>query len=623
MSCVLVVVSAASWRHSHSRLKFDLSAVAPVRLQIFFSADGIFTEGDSRVFTVDPSVEDRTSILIPADRTNFLRIDPDPGSPPITLCNLRAGGLDVAFRGTEANTLAWTEYGSCTRIVADAGATDPFLVLAASEAPGARASSVWFWVSVLVGLLAVACVTVALLLIERTSPRLALHAEAVYGLATRNAHLLAFFMLLVFGGLTARALPPNGVPDEVAHMSKVVKVEAGQWFVGSGPEPTVDLFEMYGPLRFDTQVPKPLDEDVLRAQRARPLTCARAFRELPTSADAYSPHLYILPAGALAVSCAAGTSFGTFLDAARILNMTLAALLVALGIRVATYGKWSLFLVAMLPMTLSQLASVSADSLTLSMTLCYLGVVSGIAGGRLSIYQVRYWMPFLGILIAFAKPGSAWILVSALFCYRQCPDLQTCARFLGASTALPWGVHIGWTLLADSNATYRPGVDAAANRALLLEDPVTVMSMWINSFSGDNASALYSMMIGRLGWLDVPLSGWAYPLGGLMLAATLWTNRIDRPLPGWTRIACLAAALGSLVLLSLPLLLTWTLPGAPSIHGLQGRYFLPTAAFLLVWMAMRAGPVMRLLLLILVLASPALAMDAVRQLNLRYTGSAQ
>lgn len=49
----------------------------------------------------------------------------------------------------------------------------------------------------------------------------------------------------------------------------------------------------------------------------------------------------------------------------------------------AVRGKWALFIVAFLLMTLSQMNSLAADSLSLSLGIAWFGLISGIAGGRL------------------------------------------------------------------------------------------------------------------------------------------------------------------------------------------------------------------------------------------------
>jgi uncharacterized membrane protein len=95
-------------------------------------------------------------------------------------------------------------------------------------------------------------------------------------------------------------------------------------------------------------------------------------------------------------------------------------------------------------------------------------------------------------------------------------------------------------------------------------------------------------MIGILGWLDVSLPAHAYVMAAIALPLSLWSNGADRLSPT-IRWSAMAMVLVALVLACVPLYLSWTLPGSHAIEGLQGRYFLGIAAFLLVWGSFRAS----------------------------------
>ncbi|MHC4555045.1 MAG: DUF2142 domain-containing protein [Planctomycetota bacterium] len=82
--------------------------------------------------------------------------------------------------------------------------------------------------------------------------------------------------------------------------------------------------------------------------------------------------------------------------------------------------------------------------------------------------------------------------------------------------------------------------------------------------------------IGVLGFLDTWLPKWiywSYPFV-LILAALLDKGRANRL--GWLQkiwIVCIVIQV--YLLIDLSLYLIWTPPGADTIHGVQGRYFLP------------------------------------------------
>jgi hypothetical protein len=83
-------------------------------------------------------------------------------------------------------------------------------------------------------------------------------------------------------------------------------------------------------------------------------------------------------------------------------------------------------------------------------------------------------------------------------------------------------------------------------------------------------------------------------------------------------LALLCAA-GSLALIALPLYLLWTPIGSPIVQGLQGRYFLPTLAFVLAWCAWRSPPPLRAVLAVgMVGALVAINIDALVALDTAY-----
>jgi uncharacterized membrane protein len=83
----------------------------------------------------------------------------------------------------------------------------------------------------------------------------------------------------------------------------------------------------------------------------------------------------------------------------------------------------------------------------------------------------------------------------------------------------------------------------------------------------------------------------------MALLSTLWANADSGPrLPRWVPPLALVFATGSLMVIALPLFIYWSPVGLGFIQGLQGRYFITTAAFALVWCSFRSMPQVNVLL---------------------------
>ncbi len=615
-----VTVAAACWYANRTQVAFEVRAAQALALQVFHSADGRFSEQASLRVTAEPGT-DLVHMLLP-EGTKHLRFDPAPGVA-IAVCNLRIDGRRVALRpGLAHDAVATLGADGCLQVEPQAGLPDPYVPVVVAEDTN-KAAPATVRMRSLAARAAALTAAAALLLffwrLDRAPGRASALATRAFDALSRRAHWFVLVAMVVLGSVYAHRLPPNGVPDEVAHISKAAKMEAGVLLGDAALRPTVRVLDMYGPFHNIVRGGA-FTAQQFAHQRSQPLGCERRPQRLPTAADHYAPHLYLVPAATMAAACATGMSFGGYLTLSRILNLIVGAMLVAVGVRFAGYGKWALVLVALLPMTLAQVASLSADSLTLGMSLCFIGLVSGIASGNLHPGRVRLVLPALAMGLALAKPGAAWILVSLLFCsqaYRQ--QGEPFLRAIATTVLVPWVVHVGWILLSSSGAQPLAGVDPAQNLHRLTHEPASVAAVMVETFSGPSGLYLFHSAIGLLGWLDVPLSSGAYALATTALGASLLTNPRLAPIPAWVRIVAAAAVIGSLVITALPLYLYWTYADSPTVMGLQGRYFLPTLAFGLVWAGLRAPPVARAVLLAGLLAAiPVLSFDAQDHIAARY-----
>jgi uncharacterized membrane protein len=121
----------------------------------------------------------------------------------------------------------------------------------------------------------------------------------------------------------------------------------------------------------------------------------------------------------------------------------------------------------------------------------------------------------------------------------------------------------------------------AAQAIFLLHKPLRPAVLFAATLRAYGAELLVEF-IGKLGWLDTGLPRFLTWLCGVMLAAAAfaaiapgnWKRRDAAP---WISAGCILAALCGVLVIQY---LTWTVPGAPVVDGLQGRYFLPPALML-------------------------------------------
>lgn len=620
---ILVVAYADSRRQI--RVAFTVQANTTDRLQVFHDAEGGFSEAGSQSFRMQSGKTVEGMLRINGRGAAWLRIDPPPGVTT-TLCDLRIGrsGSRRQYEILSADELSLTDGHACLKLQPGQNARDPKLILRFVDRSARKIERAGTWQAVFYAALPV--LLVSLWWIYRFYRRLrewlsALPAPPGFGTLDRNAHWVCAALMLVFGVAYVFITPPGAVADEEAHLAKIIRLSEGVPFGGSGSEPLPDTRKMYGPFWGYSNNKAAFTNEELSAQLSKKLVCAATSTTLPRGADSYFPHQYLLPGVAFKASCAMGATFGFFLYSARMLNLLLSIVFVGLALRHAVRGKWALFAIALLPMSLFQMGSLSADSLTISLSIAWLGLVSGIAGDKVTPARIMPMLWALSLAIAFLKPGTAWILVCLAFCK---PAFDRAGHSFGAAmlkfVALPWVIHAAWTLLAAKGAGALAGVDAVANARSLSAEPSIFMHAWFNTFFSDRVLSLGKMLVGVLGWLDVHLSPWAYSAGGLALLATLWTNEDSMPrTPCWIPPLALVLAAGSMTMIALPLFIYWSPMELGFIQGLQGRYFIATAAFALVWCSFRSVPPIHALLVSVILILIVLInLDALHVLHRAY-----
>lgn len=616
---LLLALAAYANHKSQALVSFTVHSSDLARMQVFHGADGWFAESRSQWLDVAPGAPRTVEIQGRGQEAMQLRLDP-PGDAVTTVCDIRAGRADgpVQYELLHASELSVTNAGSCLRLEPDSAARDPQLTirLVGASAAELRGATVWQRIStaILIALLAVAARI--FFLVDRAGIVRAMPVLPVFDRFGQWAHWACAVLMLGFGLAYIAVTPPGAVADEEAHFAKIVRISQGAPFGDSGAQLMPSPRAMYGPFLDYLSNKDPFTREQLQSTLQKPLVCEATTTSISVAANGYFPHQYLLPAAAYMVGCATGQPFGWFLYAARFLNLLLATILVTAGVACAARGKLGLFLIALLPMSLFQMSSLSADSLVFSLGIAWLGVVSGIAGGALHPRRVAPALWALSLAIAFLKPGAAWLLVSVLFCkpaYDAAGEsfITAVAKFL----VLPWAIHLALVLWVSESARATAGVDAAANMHWLLGDPQGFLRILIRTFQ-ERGHWLWETMVGVLGWLDVPLTRASYWAACLMVLAAAFANGgtvLRRP--KYVVPLALLAIAGSLLLIALPLFIYWTPLGSQTIAGLQGRYFTMSAAFALVWLGLRSPrPVRALLAAFIIIGLVAINADAVYQL---------
>ncbi|SKA27637.1 DUF2142 domain-containing protein [Novilysobacter spongiicola] len=592
-----------------THLEVSLTGAPDVRHQIFHSGSTTFSERDSLFVTVSSTGAAEARLRLPSSTTRFIRIDAG-SAESVRACTLIAGTGSGAtsllhqraiIRAKQANHAI--DGDGCLVISPESGATDPYVVLAAPPAAGEGGARPGRIMGLIAGLTVLAVGVLIVFRAWRPAGSPAAAKQLAMDLNTRlPAIYLAMALLLGIGYLLVT--PPGAVPDELAHATKAVKVSHGVLMGSTGNREFPNLYHMYGEFNGFRSPTKRFDLSQLFARTGQPALCEPTTSNLPSGADSYGPHLYAPAAIAYASSCATEAPFGAFLWSSRLGNLLIAALLTALGMWCSQRARWPLFVIALMPMSVYQMASLSADAIYFGLCFAWLGLTCGIAENRISSRRAAPALMALVVLLTFSKPGGAWLLCSILLL--RPAFMRDYSRFWPALIAylvVPAVAHAVWVLGAGEAAVPLAGVDPSFNLTQVVEDPTHVARLFYTAYSGTHGIGLLRTLIGQLGWLDVILPTWSYAIVLSCLAGSLLLDRSASHPTATRRAFAVAFALGSVILISIPLYLFWTPIDAIRIGGLQGRYFIPSLAFALPWLAL---PPSRNLQWVLILVIPPL-----------------
>jgi uncharacterized membrane protein len=390
------------------------------------------------------------------------------------------------------------------------------------------------------------------------------------------SHRLFVGAALLLGLTYAFVTPPFAVPDEDNHFWRALAVGRGHFLATRG----LDSMPMPKAVEdFTWVIERKSPQEIL----ANKLKTAAAIRHDGVMgrpirfAEWYSPFPYLATGFVAALPVRPVIVF----YGGRIANLLVAVLLIALAIRAAPRYGAIFAAAALLPMSLYELASLSADAPTI----------------------VLAWL-FTALLLS--PPRRTWLIALAGFASGACKPVYFLIVLLVFVTPLRWrqrlaivGATAFGTLLAIAAAqrgAYNPRrglpVDAGAQLRCIASDPIHFVHVVLHD-AVTNGRFYIEELIGRFGANELKLSPVVITLEILLLLAVALT--CGAAVRARVRITALAIAAMTVAGIFLSQYLIWSVVCGDALEGVQGRYFLEIlplflAAFAIPRMRIRMNP---------------------------------
>lgn len=400
--------------------------------------------------------------------------------------------------------------------------------------------------------------------------------------APRFATGWLFLLYVTLGAGYLLVTPPFRTPDERNHFFRSYEICEGRFLPIRIDQ---DLAGDYLPTSLSrlaelVGVHSEMRADPAQLARARASPLAPNERQLTEFSSApYAPLAYVPSAAAIAAArfCGAGPLALTY--AARWANLLVAGALIAFAVATAGAARVTALLVSLFPMTISQVASASADAVSYGVAFVWISVVLATARPRREILTRGRIVLLIVLALALSQLRPPYPLLCALvFLIRPARLGKTAMAFVFyatvlVATAVP---AIAWnTKAANLYVTPDPAqrIDPRAQLAAMTERPRVFWRVMTKSVRF-GAVEYARELVGKLGWLNVPLPAWIHYGFAISCITGLFLGPLASSAIAWWQRAVLAVAIvGGINGIMMMLYLTFNPVGAPGIAGVQGRYF--------------------------------------------------
>ena len=298
----------------------------------------------------------------------------------------------------------------------------------------------------------------------------------------------------------------------------------------------------------------------------------------------YGPLGYLPQAAAITLLRPFGRSPLAAMYLGRLLNLLCSVALAYFAIRMVPFAKAALFLIALLPMVIMQMASLSPDALLISGSFFFAALVLRCVQLEKLTTREMIVLPVAAILLLNTKPGYVELALLVLVLLpSQFGSFRRYFVVVGSTI-------IGAIVLAGLLQVLAPasrdvldlmlgagnGVDARGQLTHLVHHPFALLTVAKDTF--DVHGIFYAKTaVSVFAWGNLAASDIVALIAAVALAAVV-AGREQVRLACWRRGIFVGVAALSWLVVCLGLYMSFTPVGAATIDGLQGRYFIPGLA---------------------------------------------
>lgn len=269
----------------------------------------------------------------------------------------------------------------------------------------------------------------------------------------------------------------------------------------------------------------------------------------------------------------------------RLFNLLAFIVVLYFAIKLIPCFKYGLILIALMPMTIAQVTSLSADSVTFSLSFLLISILFNYSYS--DTFRLKWTSVFFVSIVAFllGLTKLAYLLIPFLFFLipiNKADSKRKYILYLGSFFFLTFFGFLVWSfLIRDLYLPMLSYINPNAQTLYIVKHPYNFILSNLNTFSTYRRILVHSF-VGNLGWLDNPIPVWlkdSYLIVLLLFAFFEDGCRFKMSIFG--RLLIIGILISTILLLATTMYLSWNKVGAPIIDGLQGRYYIPLAPLFL------------------------------------------
>jgi uncharacterized membrane protein len=403
--------------------------------------------------------------------------------------------------------------------------------------------------------------------------------------AGRLKHEQIFIILyLALGTAYMIVSPLSAIPDENEHMLRTYGITIGDFVPPVNEEGEGGSYAP-GNLMFMW------DRSGARLQYMRDNLLMEASPEktfqVYSNTAFYSPLTYLPQAAGVLIARLICNKPYVIAYAGRLCELIASGVLIYLAIRLMPFGKNILLLLSLLPMNMYECASLSGDGMAYAVTLLIIAYSLWLRyekKGRMSAKEIL-WLYILLALVASCKIVYApFVLMAFVIPMERLGERKQyalhiiCAGIMIILLAVGWPIFIGSRYLLE----YMEGVSASAQTMYVITHPWSFLQVMIYTLIQEGEWLFKTYFGLSLSYFNVDCNILILFISAGSLIYACCFERIykcedEGALKFWKRPSFIlgAATVLSIVFTFLSLYIEWTPYRAPSVLGLQGRYFIP------------------------------------------------